>query len=131
MKQDNNPEILPDTQVTLQELKTKIAEFIKERDWNQFHTPKNLSMGIATEASELMELFLWVESNKSLELYKKQEQAVQEELADIIMFALCFANATGIDIASAVESKMRLNAQKYPVETSKGKCSKYDGSIRD
>lgn len=115
-----------DTIITLKEIKQLIAQFTKERDWNTFHTPKNLSMAIAAEAAELMELFLWVESKESIAYFKNKESQVKEELADIIIYLLCFANEMNIDVSQIIIQKIKLNAKKYPVEKCKGKSLKYN-----
>jgi NTP pyrophosphatase (non-canonical NTP hydrolase) len=112
-----------DRDTTVAELRGEIAAFIRERDWEQFHDPKNLSMAIATEAAELMEHFRWIKNDPSRELVKDERARaeVAEELADILAFALSFANAAGIDITTAVRAKMAKNASKYPAEEYKGK----------
>ena len=107
-----------DASATLAELKTAILEFVEERDWGQFHNPKNLSMALAAEAGELMEHFLWDSPEASQD--KGTSKAVADELADIIIYAIEFANVSGIDITSAIEEKMRKNAVKYPVEQARG-----------
>jgi len=114
-----------DTHVTLQQLKSRMAEFVHERDWEQFHTPKNLSMALAVEASELMELFQWVDTNGSLELLRTQREKVEQELADVLAYTLAFANACNIDLTDAFMRKLVLNAAKYPVEKAKGRSDKY------
>jgi len=114
-----------DSVTTLQELKKFCDDFVEERDWKQFHAPKNLSMAIASEAAELMELLLWCESGDSQKEVDRQRTAVEEELADIITAAFMFANMTNIDIAQAIEKKMVKNRLKYPIEKSKGKSTKY------
>ena len=116
-----------DPKTTLQELKAKVLAFAKERDWEQFHTPKNLSMAIAAEAGELLEHFLWIESHQSKTHTADPEkiQQIREELADIVIYALEFANMTQTDLASAIEKKMNRNAEKYSVEKSKGRSEKY------
>jgi dCTP diphosphatase len=117
---------MADKTITFQELKDKIQKFTKERDWEQFHTPKNLSMALASEAAELMEHFLWSESKDSMDRYKEREKEIKEEVADIIIYLLCFCNATGIDISDAILNKIKINASKYPVDKCKGKCLKYN-----
>jgi NTP pyrophosphatase (non-canonical NTP hydrolase) len=114
-----------DTQVTLQQLKEKMATFVRERDWNQFHVPKNLSMALAVEASELMELFLWAETNGSWDVLRANREKVEQELADVLSYTLAFANACDIDLTDAFVRKLAHNAQKYPVEKAKGKSDKY------
>lgn len=112
-----------DRDTTVDALRSEMAAFIRERDWEQFHDPKNLSMAIATEAAELMEHFRWAKNTESAELLNDPatKHAVAEELADIIAFALSFANAAGIDITSTLRAKMTKNAMKYPVEKYRGR----------
>jgi NTP pyrophosphatase (non-canonical NTP hydrolase) len=115
---------LADDQITTVEtLRREIAEFIRERDWEQFHDPKNLSMAIATEAAELMEHFRWAKNDESIDLVKdsKVKHEVAEELADILSFALSFANAADIDITSTLRAKMAKNARKYPADEFRGR----------
>lgn len=112
-----------DGETTLAELKALVQAFSRERDWERFHSPKNLSMALAAEAAELMEHFLWDTPEASEERAGKAE--VADELADIVVYALEFANITGIDLAGAIEVKMAKNAQKYPVEKARGKALKY------
>lgn len=116
-----------DHEVRLQELKDAIQAFASERDWEQFHTPKNLSMAIAAEAAELMEHFLWHDGQQSFDVLEnpKKHQEIAEELADIIIFSLEFANITQLDVASIIRDKMKANAEKYPVEKAKGRADKY------
>lgn len=118
---------LHDSTTTLAELKTRILAFAHERDWEQFHAPKNLSMALAAEAGELMEHFLWVTPEQSHALVKEpvKRAKIAEELADVVIYALEFANIAQIDVAAAIESKMKANAKKYTVEKSKGKSAKY------
>ncbi len=116
---------MKDKTATVQELKKFCDEFVEERDWKQFHSPKNLSMALAAEAAELMELFLWCESKDSFNEVERQHQDVEDELADVVTVAFMFANACKIDIAQAIEKKMAKNRVKYPVEKSKGNSTKY------
>lgn len=114
-----------DSKTTLQELKNPVADFIKERDWNQFHFPKNLSMAIALEAAELMEKFTWIEAKASDDELKEHRQEIEQELADIVILSLAFANRCNIDVSSAVMHKIEEIKKKYPVEKVKGKYLKY------
>jgi NTP pyrophosphatase (non-canonical NTP hydrolase) len=116
-----------DAETQLAEIKERVLDFARERDWEQFHSPKNLSMAIATEAAELMEHFLWQSPECSCEQMRTEElrEQVAEELADVLIFAIEFANVTGLDIASIIEAKMKRNTQKYPVEKAKGRSVKY------
>ncbi|MDA0346670.1 MAG: nucleotide pyrophosphohydrolase [Verrucomicrobia bacterium] len=116
-----------DSEITIQKLKTAIKDFAVERDWEQFHTPKNLSMAIAAEAAELMEPFLWKDGSDSFDLLKDatKRQQIAEELADILIFSLEFANMVEMDVATIIQNKMKINARKYPVEKAKGRADKY------
>ena len=118
---------MKDADTHLQEIKDHVLAFAKERDWEQFHAPKNLSMAIAAEAAELMEHFLWQSSEASRSDLEAEHlrSKVEEELADVFIFAIEFANMTGIDIATIINNKMKLNAEKYPVEKAKGCSVKY------
>jgi NTP pyrophosphatase (non-canonical NTP hydrolase) len=118
---------LTDATTTLADLKHRVLAFVRERDWEQFHSPKNLSMALAAEAAELMEHFLWTEHASSHS--RAQEAArrceIADELADVVIYALEFANITGIDLAAAIEAKLAANAKKYPVEKARGRADKY------
>lgn len=112
-----------DAHTTVSQLRELIRRFVDERDWRQFHDPKNLSMSIAIEAAELMEHFQWLRSDQ-LEAMKDDPEAmrqVREELADILAFAISFANTMGIDITQAVTGKIEKNARKYPAEQYRGR----------
>ncbi len=119
--------MITDATVTVAELKTRVLNFARRRDWEQFHAPKNLSMALAAEAAELMEHFLWMTPEQSRERAQDRSKRAEiaEELADVVIYALEFANVTGIDLAAAIEKKMRANAKKYPVKKSRGRADKY------
>ncbi|PXA04541.1 NTP pyrophosphohydrolase [Coraliomargarita sinensis] len=116
-----------DQAANLQDFKDKVLSFAKERDWEQFHSPKNLSMAIAAEAAELMEHFLWQtpEQSRADLLDDTLRAKVEEEIADVLIFAIQFANMTGIDLSAAISAKMERNAEKYPVEKARGRSDKY------
>lgn len=118
---------LTDSNTTVAELKSRVLAFARERDWEQFHAPKNLSMALAAEAGELMEHFLWATSEASRATAREasRRQKIEEELADVVIYALEFANMTEIDVAAVIERKMAANAKKYPVEKAKGRSEKY------
>lgn len=118
---------MDDATTTFSEVKERVLAFARAREWEQFHAPKNLSMALAAEAAELMEHFLWVsaEASRGVAMDPAKRAKIAEELADIIIYALEFANATGLDAAAAIESKMAANAQKYPVEKARGRADKY------
>jgi len=116
-----------DSATTLAEIKARVLAFARERDWEQFHAPKNLSMALAAEAGELMEHFLWAtpEASRTIAQDEIKLRKIEEELADVVIYALEFANMTGIDVAAAIEKKMAANAAKYPVEKARGRSDKY------
>ena len=116
---------MDDSKITVEQLKKAVKSFNDARDWNQFHTPKNLSMKISIEAAELMEIFSWCQSEESRAVALEKINEVQDEIADVVLVALCFANATGIDLVHAIISKMEKNGQKYPIEKCKGLSKKY------
>lgn len=115
--------------LSLKDLQKKAKQFVQERDWEQFHSPKNLAMNISIEAAELMELFLWCNVEDSQKVFKEKEQDIKDEIADILIGILCFSNATGIDLEQSFLSKLERAAQKYPVEKCKGKSNKYTDYI--
>ncbi len=116
-----------DSTTNVSKLKKLMEDFVHERDWEQFHTPKDLSIALAIEAAELMEIFQWKEQKNAAEIKKddKTMAKVREELADVILYSLAIANRLDIDVSSAVEQKMVRNKQKYPVEKAKGTAKKY------
>ena len=118
---------LTDSATTLAELKRRVLAFARERDWEQFHAPKNLSMALAAEAAELMEHFLWAspEESREVALDPVKRARIAEELADVVIYALEFANATGLDVAANIEAKMAANALKYPIQKARGSSAKY------
>src|SRR5436190_11471902 len=99
---------------TVAELRTLVADFVAERDWSQFHSPKNVSMALAIEAAELMEHFQWLTTESSRELANEPEKlaAIGEELADVIGYSFALANDLGLDVSSAIRATMVNNAEK-------------------
>lgn len=118
---------LTDSKATVSELRDRVLAFVRERDWEQFHSPKNLSMALSAEAAELMEHFLWAtpEESRAVAADPAKRAKIAEELADVVIYALEFANMTGLDVAACIEAKMAANALKYPVEKAKGRSAKY------
>lgn len=117
-----------DRDARLAVLKERVLAFAHERDWEQFHSPKNLSMALAAEAAELMENFLWMspeESRTAAATGTRRREMIEDEIADVFIYALQFANQTGIDVAAAITAKMAKNARKYPVEKARGRSDKY------
>ncbi len=109
------------------EIQTRLRQFSSERDWDQFHSPKNLAMALAAEAGELVELFQWLTEAQSMELAKDESKLsrVGEEVADVLIYLLRLTDKLGIDLDLAVEQKIHSNAEKYPVELAKGNSLKY------
>ena len=112
--------------MNISEIQDKLENFASERDWEQFHTPKNLSMALSVEASELVEIFQWLKPEESNSPNQKQIQEINSEVADIAMYLLRFCSVLGIDIEEAIEKKLEKNALKYPVNLSKGNAQKYN-----
>lgn len=112
---------------SISELTTAVIAFRDERDWEQFHNPKDLSMAISIEASELMEHFLWIQSSAADDLVSVQEEAqeIARELADVQIYLLLLADRLGIDLSDAVRKKLQENAMKYPTEKARGISDKY------
>ena len=110
-----------DINTTISELKSRMAEFVRERDWEQFHTPKNLAMSISIEAAELMERFQWLTPEQSLNLTSDQKAGIREELADVIIYSLYLCNGLSIDLTRAILEKTERNAKRYPAETVRGR----------
>jgi NTP pyrophosphatase (non-canonical NTP hydrolase) len=109
----------------LKQIQQRMNAFVRERDWDQFHSPKNLSMALAVEAGELMEHFQWMTEKDSHSLPPGKLAAVEHELADILLYLVRIAQQTGIDLPAAVESKMALNEKKYPAHVVRGSSKKY------
>lgn len=110
----------------LDELAALVRAFAAERDWDQFHTPKNLAMGVAIEAAELMEEFHWLTPEQSAGLPPERLQAVRHEMADVFVYLVLLADKLGIDLIAAAAEKIAINAGKYPADTVRGKATKYD-----
>jgi dCTP diphosphatase len=109
----------------LDELRERLREFVCERDWEQFHSPKNLAMAMIVEAAELVEHFQWLTEEQSHQLSAEKQVEVEHEIADTFVYLLRLADVLGIDIIAAANAKIDLNAQKYPVEKVRGSNAKY------
>jgi dCTP diphosphatase len=114
---------MPDTTTTLAVLRDAVRCFAAERDWEQFHSPKNLSMGLAVEAGELMEHFLWMEGPASRQVTQDPARLseIADEMADVAVYLLNLANTMDIDLSEAILAKIAKNALKYPAEKYKGR----------
>ena len=112
--------------MNISEIQNQLKKFAIERDWEQFHTPKNLAMALSVEASELVEIFQWLNVEESNSPDQRQIKKINNEVADIAMYLLRFCSVLGIDLEKVIESKLERNAEKYPVNLSKGNAQKYD-----
>ena len=110
----------------MKELKEKLKEFNKERNWEKYHSPKNLAIGISVEANELLELFMWLNDDGSRNLSAKQMGRIREEVGDITINLINLCHNLGIDPIDCANEKLELNRQKYPVEKAFGSAKKYD-----
>lgn len=102
----------------------RLREFAQARDWEQFHSPKNLAMALIVEAAELVEHFQWMKEDQSYELSDQQREEVALEMADIFIYLLRIAERLDIDLAEAINKKIEINETRYPVEQSKGKAGR-------
>jgi len=117
-----------DANTTLAELRQIVGDFVAERDWSQFHSPKNVSMALAIEAAELMEHFQWLTTEASRRLAEDPDKLAEigEELADVVGYSLALANELGLDVSQAIRDKMVKNAQKYPADQYRGRYGPED-----
>ena len=110
----------------IKEIQDKLAKFTEERDWDQFHSPKNLVMALTSEVGELNEIFQWLTEEQSKKENIEEIDNIKNEVADIFIYLLRLADMLDIDLEEAVINKMKMNADKYPVELSKGNATKYN-----
>lgn len=112
-----------DEKSTIADLKNLLKTFVTDRDWDQFHSPKNLSMSLAIEVAELMEHFQWltVEASREIVHDPAHRENISDELADCLSYILALANTANIDLAAALQSKMKKNEQKYPADKARGR----------
>ena len=110
----------------ISKIQNQLEKFAIERDWRQFHTPKNLAMALSVEASELVEIFQWLKPEESNSPDQKQIESINDEVADIAMYLLRFCSVLEIDLDSAIKIKLERNAEKYPINLSKGNSQKYN-----
>lgn len=117
---------MSDATETLAQLRQAVKHFVDERDWQQFHTPKNLAMSLAIEAAELMEHFQWLDAGESLARGRDPvfREQIADELADVACYLCSLANTLELDLSDAVRSKLVKNAGKYPVELSRGRSDR-------
>ncbi len=113
--------------LTIQDLQKKVQKFCEARDWDQFHGPKDLAIGVITEASELLEHFRFLSDDQALALLEnpQQREDVEDELADVLFFLIRFSQRFNVDLAEALVRKIEKSEKKYPIEKSKGSNRKY------
>lgn len=116
---------MPRKPVTLASLRAELRRFAAARDWEQFHTPKNLAAALSVEAAELLEHFQWLTAEQSARLGARPKRAVEDEIADVLLYLLRLADVLEIDPLAAATRKMRGNARKYPVRRARGNARKY------
>jgi dCTP diphosphatase len=114
---------------TISDVLCLIRRFRDERDWMQFHNPKDMAIALSLETSELLELFLWKTPEQTAAHAEANKPAIRDEIADIAIYLFELADNLGIDLLRAMEQKPAKNAQRYPVEKAKGKHLKYTGSL--
>ncbi len=110
---------------SLEALRERLRNFVRERDWDQFHSPKNLAMAMIVEAAELVEHFQWMTEQESKDLTPEKLAQVEHEIADTFVYLLRISEVLGVDIIQAANRKIDLNALKYPVEKARGRNTKY------
>ena len=110
----------------LDDLKQRLRVFATARDWEQFHTPKNLAMALIVEAAELAEHFQWLTAEESQSLQDGKREKIRDELADVLIYLVELADTLDVDLAAAARDKIAKNALKYPVEKARGNAKKYD-----
>lgn len=111
--------------IDIASIKRELEEFVNERDWDKFHTPKNLSMALTIEATELMELFLWLNNEEVAAISPNKLEKIEDEVADILIYLIRIATKLNIDINNAVNKKIEKNRNKYPAELVRGSAKKY------
>ena len=116
---------MPRPSDTLTGLRDALRRFAAARDWEQFHTPKNLAMALSVEAAELLEHFQWLTPEESARLGARAKGAVEDEIADVLLYLTRLADVLAIDPLAAARRKIRVNARKYPVRRAKGSARKY------
>ncbi len=114
--------------MNLDQIRQRLASFAQARNWDQFHSPKNLSMALAAEAAELLEIFQWLTDEQSKEIVHNEKEMVQirQEIADVMIYLVRLSDKLGVDIEKAVMEKIELNEKKYPVHLSKDSATKYN-----
>jgi NTP pyrophosphatase (non-canonical NTP hydrolase) len=114
-----------DTEDSLAHLREALRKFARDRDWDQFHTPRNLATALAVEAAELLEHFLWLKDDEVAAFDEAKLEKIGEELADVLLYLIRLSDKLNLDLTCAASQKMNLNAAKYPVALAKGSSKKY------
>jgi NTP pyrophosphatase (non-canonical NTP hydrolase) len=117
---------MPQTPDTLSHLRERLAAFAAEREWDQFHNPKNLVMALSGEVGELVEHFQWLTPEQAAALPTQTRDEVALEAADVLLYLVRLCDKLGIDLAAAADRKLAINAQKYPADRARGQMTKYD-----
>ncbi len=109
----------------LEKIKLRLRQFAEKRDWEQFHSPKNLSMALSAEVAEIVEHFQWLTEEQSKNLPSDKLEEVETEVADTLIYLIRLADKLGVNLITAAQSKIEVNEQKYPVDKAKGNAKKY------
>ena len=109
----------------LTDIRDRLRQFAKERDWDQFHSPKNLASALSVEAAELLEHFQWMTETESSNVDADRKAKIEEELADVLLYLIRIADKLDVDLLAAADAKLRINAAKYPVDRARGSSRKY------
>lgn len=111
--------------LSLERLRDRLREFAAARDWDQFHSPKNLAIALCVEVGELLEHFQWLSDQTSLTLPDDKLEKIKEELADVLLYLIRLADVLNVDLIKSADTKIKANAQRYPVDKSRGSAKKY------
>ena len=109
----------------MNDIKLKLRKFVQDRDWSQFHSPKNLAMALSVEVSEILEELQWLTEEQSRNLPEEKVEKIRLEIADVLIYLIMLADKYDIDLIEAVEDKIKINEEKYPVDKAKGNAKKY------
>lgn len=112
-------------EIALARLRDRLRTFAAARDWNQFHSPKNLAIALSVEAGELLEHFQWISDRASLALPPNKLGEIKAEMADVLLYLIRLADVLNVDLVQAADGKIEANSRKYPVEKSRGSAKKY------
>lgn len=116
---------MPSKTPDLKDIARRLQDFARERDWEKFHSPKNLAMALSVEAAELLEVFQWLSEEQSKHLSREALAAVSEEAADVLLYLIQLSDKLDFDLIAAANKKLAVNAQKYPVSKARGTSKKY------